>query len=329
MAVRREMQARRRRPSSHALWILLWLAPSLAVESVVARGAEAQAAPAPPPAQPAPSAAPMPTPEPAQHDAALPPAAPVPPPPASGTSYPTTAPVYPPTSYTPAASPPSGSARGPYTLPDPSASYGYPALRGRLPGPGAHKHEGFFLRLNVGFGAGGARYRERVDGTQVSNVKTRGLEGAFELSIGGAVIENLIVHGSVMFVSMSSHKTVDGVEDSSYDELSTSMYLVGGGVTYYLMPTNIYLTLMLGLGGMVERRAYDPRNDEWDVEIDSDAGFATAFGIGKEWWVGRRGEWAIGAALLGGIFVAPMQIDGLSSTLRGHSVSMTFSTTFN
>lgn len=319
------MLARRRRFWPHAFLVLTWLAPSLALELATSRAAEAQANEPIPATTPSAPATPAPPSEP------LPP--PPPPPPPGVSTYPA-APVYPSAPAYPPARPadaygPAYAPSDPYARPDPRANYSYPALRGRLPGPGAHKHEGFFLRLNVGFGAGGASYKERVDGMQVSRVKTRGLEGVFELSIGGTVVENLILHGSVMLTSMGSHKTVDGVEDSSYDDISTSMYLVGGGATYYFMPTNIYLTLMVGLGGLVEKRAYDPRHDEWDVEVDTDVGFASALGIGKEWWVGRRGEWAIGAALMAGVFVAPIEIDGLSSTFRGNSVSMTFSTTFN
>ena len=332
-----------RRPvpgSSTIVWLALLLATG------ASRGAEAQTPRPTTPAQtPAPVAPPVSAPAPTNTGPSTPPAStgavapapasaasepegspllptePPPPPPPGAPQIPAEAPIYP-----PAYVPPQPQGYGPYT-PEYADGYGEP-VDPRAPDDGAYAHEGFFLRFNVGIGAGGATYKERLDDARVSRVKTRGFEGMFELAIGGTVADDFILHGNVMVVSMSSNKTVDGVEERDYDDLSTSMYLLGGGGTYYFRPANVYLTASVGLGGLVERRELKGDRDFTD-DIESGAGVGTAIGVGKEWWVGRRGEWGIGAALMGAFYAAPLDIAGEQSTFRGHSVSLTFSATLN
>lgn len=228
-------------------------------------------------------------------------------------------PVYPP------AYPASTPSPTPYVSELPPPTYTGVGALGRA--PGAHEHEGFFLRLNAGIGAGGATYRERAATGRVARARTRGLVGTFEVAVGGTVAENLIVHGNLLVTVTGAHKEVDGIEDRGYDAFSTTMWLVGGGITYYVMPSNLFLTLSLGAGGLAESR-YDEATDTTD-DIVSDVGFASALSVGKEWWVGRAGEWGIGAALSGALFVAPLDVDGVQSSFLGHSVSISFNTTYN
>ena len=103
----------------------------------------------------------------------------------------------------------------------------------RLNSPGAREHEGFFLRVTVGAGAGFSSYRESVDGRRTETVKTGGVTGQFELAIGGRVVENLIVHGNVLIGGVGdANKTVSGVKDAS-NKISSTVSMLGAGVTYY------------------------------------------------------------------------------------------------
>lgn len=239
--------------------------------------------------------------------------------------YPQQAPVYA-TPYTPdqTQQPYYGTYAPPAGYP---ASPSYAGPLGRAPGPGSHEHEGFFLRLSLGVGAAGTKYKERFDTNRNSDVKTRGLAVAFDVALGGRVVENFILHANLSFAGTDSNREIDGVKDRSYEALSTSMWMLGGGATYYFMPTNLYLTLVVGTGGFVENRDYGDRGDE--EQIESGPGFASSLAIGKEWWVGGRGEWGIGASITGAFYVAPVDIGGVKSTAIGNCISLAFSATLN
>lgn len=312
--------------------------------------APATPAPAPPSAPPGdgvPSIVP-----PAQADPA-PPAQPAPPPNANNPAYPQGSAYAPPPSYPPPV-PQQGypSAAQPYYAPGdapgypagygpPQQGYGYgyesappgyghptyQAVQGRMPGPGSHEHEGFYLHLGTGVGAGGASYRERVD-TTVADVTTRGIAVTFDLGLGGRVVENFMLHGNLTLTFFGAKKRVDGVEDYGYDSIQSTLWLIGGGGTYYIMPTNLYLTAVIGTAGLVETRDYASFGYD-EEQVESTPGFGGALSIGKEWWVGGRGEWGIGAAIKGMVCGAPIEIANVHSTMIGHSVTLQFSATYN
>lgn len=269
---------------------------------------------------------------------AYPPSAmPPPAPPAAGTDngapagYPL-GPVYAP-AYAPAKP---GPRTGQNALPPgyPQPEY-YVHPLSRRPHAGSHEHEGLFLRLSVGAGAAGMSYRQRFESARPAHVKTNGLAAAFELGLGRRVYERLIVHFNLSVIGANSRRQIDGVKDNSYDSLGTTFWLLGVGATYYFMPTNIYLTLVLGTGGMVERRDYGLVTGTLAVanrgsnQIDTSPGFASSFAIGKEWWVGGRGDWGIGASIMAALYAAPIDVAGVTSTAIGHSTSLAFSATLN
>lgn len=187
--------------------------------------------------------------------------------------------------------------------------------------PGAREHDGFFLRLSIGPGAGVALYREKVDTVHTDDVEARGLAGLFDLAMGGRVYGNLILHGNVLFTRFDSPtRHVDGVKDAALHVTSSST-MVGGGASYYFMPLNVYLTSSLGLAWAFEERGND--------QLRSGTGMFVVVAAGKEWWVGRSGEWGLGAALRGTFAAAPVDIAGVESTLKLMTLGLAFSATFN
>ncbi len=192
----------------------------------------------------------------------------------------------------------------------------------RLNRPGAREHDGFFLRLTIGAGAGFARYRESVDGRRIETVETGGVAGQLSVAVGGRVVGNLIVHGNLLLGGVGdANKTVSGVDDAS-SVTSSSFMLLGGGLTYYFMPYNVYLSGMAGLGYIDEAR-----DDK--LAFESGTGVGGSLMLGKEWWVGRRAEWGMGAALRGTLLSAPVSIAGVESRLRGSQVTIAVSVTYN
>ena len=121
---------------------------------------------------------------------------------------------------------------------------------------------------------------------------------------------------------------MNGVSGQRSRAIDSALWMVGAGGTYYIMPYNLYLTLVLGAGGFTESRDYETFGVE-EVHIESGAGFASSLAIGKEWWVGGRGEWGIGAAIKGMLAVAPLEIANYETTVTAHSVTLEFSATLN
>lgn len=161
--------------------------------------------------------------------------------------------------------------------------------------PGARTHDGFFLRMSAGLGGSNILAEPDSGGDQ----EITGSMGTFELSVGGALTENLILHGTVNTMGMSD-ANFSGQGDAfegEYDEVGIGF--VGVGVTYYIMPANVYVSSSIGANGI-----YLNGNDEdSDREMDSN-GAGLIVQVGKEWWVSDN--WGLGLAAqthLGGLAV--------------------------
>ncbi len=172
----------------------------------------------------------------------------------------------------------------------------------------AHRHLGFLLRLDVGPGfASGA----------VSGINVSGVSGDFNLTLGGAVAENLIVGGFLWF-ERSVNPTVSGGGASySTSNLSVQASGIGAEVIYYVMPANFYFTGSLGVSRLsTELGSYSG---------STDVGPLLRLGIGKEWWVSRH--WGVGIA---GRFTGSTNNDSAAgdswTTFTG---SVNFSATYN
>jgi len=146
---------------------------------------------------------------------------------------------------------------------------------------GIYQHDGFFLRMLFGVG-----YTELVENDVMrSELKFSGVADGLRFQIGGAVSDNLIIYGALGSV-IQKDPTMEWMgESGSTSNVSASVFDFGGGITYYLMPANVYFAL-----GLLINRAeleYNNRKGESEYGI----GFNAM--VGKEWWVGE--DWGIGA----------------------------------
>jgi len=85
---------------------------------------------------------------------------------------------------------------------------------------------------------------------------------------------------------VSPNVSQDGVDLGEANDVTLNLSGLGVGVTYWIMPTNLYLVGMIGLSKAtieVERSTFE-----------SDWGLALQAIVGKEFWVGD--EWGIGFA---------------------------------
>ena len=181
-----------------------------------------------------------------------------------------------------------------------------------------HQHDpGFFIRLTTGLG-----YARTL--TEVQNddlMEFSGLSSAARFQIGGAVSQNLIIFGefgAIIQVDPSWEllgQSVDG------PDVKVTVSDFGAGITYYIMPANVYFSLSL-LGSQVSLEV-----DQ--AEFESDIGFGINVMIGKEWWVGD--DWGLGVAGFG--YYSAMddkkKFLGYTHSISNISFGILFSITYN
>jgi len=135
-------------------------------------------------------------------------------------------------------------------------------------------------------------------------IENSGFTGFLGFDIGGAVSEDLVLHARLSGLTNVVDKdvTVDVDEDTQIEtKARTISYgLLGGGLTYYFMPANIYMTFVLGLaacGYEVDEsgRRFTVEEEKALKELErAKLGIGINFDFGKEWWVGN--EWGLGVA---------------------------------
>jgi hypothetical protein len=265
-------------------------------------------APAPPPAA---------VPAPAPPAGGAPPPAGYPPGTLPGAAYPA---PYPYPGYPP---PPPGYAYPGYPYqPYPSAYYPYPP---QGPRPGAHEHDGFFLRFHLGFGA--SSFKTDNAG---SSIEVSGGGGDFALALGGALTPHLVIYGELAGISTTNNPTLklDG-ESRSSGSGSMGLSSIGPGAAYFFGDSNYYLSGSLSLAWLNFSSALNISR----TKDSSDTGIALRALFGKEWWVSDN--WGLGAAVA--LTLASMKDEylvlnngnGDTPSWSAFSFSLLFSATYN
>lgn len=175
------------------------------------------------------------------------------------------------------------------------------------PSAGDRDHQdGALLRLWVG--AGGARSELKATS---SRFELSGTASEMTFAIGGVVSPNLALHCTLFgWMVNNPDAELDGQPASIQGDLDLTA--VGGGLTYYVMPLNLYFSGTVGLGSL--RLEHTPRGSS-----TSDVGLVTDATLGKEWWVGD--QWGVGVATGFGYHSTPLKDsdgrwEGTSLTLR-------------
>lgn len=188
-----------------------------------------------------------------------------------------------------------------------------PPSDGAREGSGVHEHDGFLLRAALGFGYEGLTIDDPLGNTTIGGA------GAFiDIAIGGVIVDNLALNADIfggMVVSPSV--SVDGMDLGDAGDTTVSVDGLGVGLTYFIMPINIYLAGSAGIG--VAGITID------GTDYESDAGFATNFMVGKEWWVGD--DWGIGVA--GQFMYSAIPRADIDATMPFLALNLMFSATYN
>src|SRR5262245_38900549 len=173
-------------------------------------------------------------------------------------------------------------------------------------------HDGLFLRLSGGV----AFANTSIEANNGDEFEVGDMGGHGNFAIGGTIGNNLILHGTLWGWDISD-VDLEVNEQEVNTNADVSLGAVGGGLTYYFEPSNIYLSGSIGVGQL-------SFGDSGGLE-DSDTGLAADVLLGKEWWVGN--SWGLGIA--GDINYHSMPQDGVDDNWNGLSLGVLFSATLN
>lgn len=166
--------------------------------------------------------------------------------------------------------------------PGSSPSYGYGAYGMTV--PGWHEHEGFFLRLGLGFG-----YLNMSTELMDTDLAIKGPSGIFQLAVGGNVSQNLIIYGEIFGNAVVDPTLEFDGDEQETEDTSAAIAGIGVGLAYYL-PANLYFSGTLAASQL----RWTQDTGTTDIEAETEVGPAFIGQIGKEWWVGDN--WGLGLA---------------------------------
>ena len=148
---------------------------------------------------------------------------------------------------------------------------------------GIHEHDGFFLRTLVGAG-----YAELVEEDVMgSDLKFSGATVPLRFQIGGKIGTNFIFFGEFGFASQENPEMEWMGQSGSTSDVTVSVGDLGLGITYYLMPVNIYFSL----SALSNQAQLEYNNQKSESVMDFEHFNGINGMVGKEWWVGA--QWAL------------------------------------
>jgi len=205
--------------------------------------------------------------------------------------------------------------------PPPPPRYGYPPPRGYgrpvVYAPPVYQHDGFYLHMHLGGG-----YTSMTATSNGDKFTLSGGSVAIGIAAGGVIAPNLILYGTFYdTVITDPNVAYNGVNAGVMGGSSASLYGIGIGLAYYLMPVNVFFMGALTATKMDDSDSYDNYN-----YFNTDFGLGFQGQVGKEWWVAR--DWGLGVAAE--VTLATMK-DSYNQDVRwsGGSFSILFSATCN
>lgn len=181
---------------------------------------------------------------------------------------------------------------------------------------GKHKHDGLFMR----FLAGPSYSTQKYDGT-TAETEVKGVSASFNFQIGAAIAEDLIAYGEVGGFTITNPDIEIGGTTYDTEDTKSSTFGFGGGLTYYFMPSNFYITGSI----QAAKVKIEYTKGSTTYKGESDMGIGVFAGIGKEWWIAD--DWALGAAVFFSYSNVPDK-DNSDITIASTTFGVAFSATF-
>lgn len=150
--------------------------------------------------------------------------------------------------------------------------------------PHHHAHRGFYAGLKLGGGYRsytGSGYKD----APVEGWSATGGGVGLVVSIGGAVLENLVLHADlVTSLATNPTLTVGDKEPVETEDAGSRLTGFGGGATYFFMPLNVYVS------GSVLASSINIEQDGATLGR-TELGIGGMLQAGKQFWIGS--EWAV------------------------------------
>lgn len=174
-----------------------------------------------------------------------------------------------------------------------------PATAKREPAPGAHSHDGFYLRIASGFGVYDELARseedvERFDGRL--RIQARGFAVVRELALGGTPYPGFVVGGGIFGVEVVTSSVTTSRDDTDIDlsrdvaPESRDLSIIGVFVDRYFVPASgLHIQAALGLANQYGVRVDGKPFNQGEYSPFGPGGI---LGIGYETWV--TDQWSLG-----------------------------------
>jgi hypothetical protein len=162
----------------------------------------------------------------------------------------------------------------------------------RSPASDVRAHTGFFVRSTLS--GGYTLVTTTLPPSQgPGQFAFKGFGWGLAADIGAAVIPNLIVHLRLLFhVLRNPDASVDGQSTGSTSKTSVIETAGGVGATYYVMPAHVYMTVAIGLAGLILTL------EQLNAQANTNAGFWGNADIGIETWLGSAWSGGIAARVM-------------------------------
>lgn len=196
-------------------------------------------------------------------------------------------------------------------------------LKAQFNDDGYHQHDGFYLSLSMGPVFGEINY-EGTSGFQnpmIYKMSGTGLE--MDIKIGGAIYNDIILHGTLISKALTGPTITDkdNNKGKAPDNVSVGEAMFGGGITYYYMPVNIFLSGSVGIGNF---SLIDGQNN---INASTQRGLAFQLKAGKEWWVSKN--WGLGIAATYEKTNLTSTVSGFTEKFNSNRFGILFNATFN
>jgi hypothetical protein len=146
-----------------------------------------------------------------------------------------------------------------------------------------HTHDGFYLRLGLGFGSLSGTVKQTVGSFETESDASGG-GVAVEFAMGGTVAPGLVIGGGSYGVSIPTPTyDTDGTEADGDGLILSS---IGPFIDYYFDPTG---------GGHIQAAVAFATADQGEGDLAdsySGTGYSLMIGGGYEWWIGE--QWSLG-----------------------------------
>jgi hypothetical protein len=186
------------------------------------------------------------------------------------------------------------------------------------PQQGYHEHDGFYLSMCLG-----PVFGPITDDLGSYTMDFSGVGAQFDFKIGGRISQNLLLHATLVSSAVSGPKVTysNNTTYQASNDMTLGEATLGVGLTYYIMPSNIFFSGSLGIGNFSIQDVNNHTN------ITTHMGFSMQLKVGKEWWVGKN--WGLGVGITYGKTNLTNNSGGISEKLDSNRIGILFNTTFN